>query len=369
MKLCLDIQSALGQTAGVGRYTRMLARHLAAQRGMDELMLFHFDFNRKGSGLTLPGVQQRAVRWVPGRLVQYGWQTLQFPPFDWFSGPADVYHFPNFIRPPLRRGRSVVTIHDAAFLRFPETLEEKNFRYLSRHILHTVRSSDAILCVSAFTARELEELMAVPSRKLHVIPPGLTTDIRRADDASIAAIRRKRELDRPYLLSVGTLEPRKNYPFLIEVFERLDFDGDLVIAGMKGWKTESILARHEASPRRDRIRFLEFVGDDELPALYSGAELFVMPSMYEGFGFPPLEAMQCGTPVLSAATGSLPEVLGDAAVMLEGFDAVAWADTIEGLLGDSARRAALIAAGARQASAYTWEKTAQRTWQVYRSLA
>lgn len=369
MKVCLDIQSALARRAGVGRYTRMLGEHLAGQRGNDDLAFFYFDFKRTGCDFAPPGVQQRAIRWIPGRFAQNAWKRFNAPPFNWFSGPADVYHFPNFIRPPLTRGNSVVTIHDAAFLRFPETIEAKNYRYLSSKIKGTTERADAIICVSAFTARELEERLGVPPDRLHVIPSGLDAATRRAGPDAIAALRKQRQLDRPYLLSVGTLEPRKNYPFLIDVFDRLDFDGDLVIAGMKGWKTEAIFARRDAAKRRDRIRFLEFVGDDELIALYSGAELFVMPSLYEGFGFPPLEAMQCGTPVIAAATGSLPEVLGQAAVMIHGFDVDAWAHAMASLLADPSRCAALGTAGMNHASTYTWERTAQQTWALYRSLA
>ncbi len=369
MNVCLDIQSALAQRAGVGRYTRMLAEHLAAGRGDDQLALFYFDFKRVGCDFAPAGATQKAVRWIPGRYVQQAWKRLQAPPFNWFSGPADVYHFPNFIRPPLRRGKSVTTIHDAAFLRYPETLETKNYRYLTNHIRRTTERSDAIICVSAFTARELQELMGVPADRLHVIHSGLDKNNRRASPEAIASMRKNRKLERPYLLSVGTLEPRKNYPFLIDVFDRMDFAGDLVIVGMNGWKCDPIHQRRDASTRRDRIHFLRFVPDNELAALYSGAELFVTPSLYEGFGFPPLEAMQCGTPVVAAATGSLPEVLGDAALTIQGFDPENWKSAIESLLSDETRKRAFSAEGARRAASYTWDHTARQTWQLYRSLA
>ena len=368
MKVCLDIQSALAQRAGVGRYTRQLAEQLATSRGADELSLFYFDFKRRGCDFAPAGIEQRAVTWMPGRFVQKAWKTIGFPPFDWFSGRADVFHFPNFIRPPLARGHSVVTIHDAAFLRFPETIEAGNYRYLTRCIKATVERSDAIICVSAFTARELEELLGVPSDRLHAIPSGLSPHHHRATEPEITGMRDRLKLDRPYLLSVGTLEPRKNYPFLVEVFEQLDFDGDLVIAGMKGWKTDGLLERCQSSPKRARIRLLEYVAEPDLAPLYSGAALFVIPSLYEGFGFPPLEAMQCGTPVVSAATGSLPEVLGDAAVLVNGFDLAAWTAAVTSALTDTTHRATLIERGYRQAAAYTWERTAQQTWAVYRSL-
>ena len=368
MNVCLDIQSALAQRAGVGRYTRMLAEHLPPLKGADALRLFYFDFKRRGCDFAPAGVTQTSVRWIPGRIVQKAWKTLHVPPFDWFAGRADVFHFPNFIRPPLQRGRSVVTIHDAAFLRYPETIEAANYRYLTSSIKRTVERADAIICVSAFTARELETLLSVPSSKLKVVPSGLASHHQRADDAMIGHMRKRLQLDRPYLLSVGTLEPRKNYPFLISAFEQSAFDGDLVIAGMKGWKTDGIFECRNRSPRRERIRLLEYVEERDLSALYSGAELFVMPSLYEGFGFPPLEAMQCGTPVVSSAEGSLPEVLGDAAVLIREFDKEHWAGEIDRLLGDREYRDELTRRGRQQAALYTWERTAAMTWDIYRGL-
>ena len=261
-----------------------------------------------------------------------------------------------------------MTIHDAAFLRFPQTIEAKNYRYLTNCIKHTVERSDALICVSAFTAQELGELLSVPAEKLRVIPSGLSPHHQRAPDSDIQKMRQRLQLDRPYLLSVGTLEPRKNYPFLIDVFEKLSFDGDLVIAGMKGWKTDGIFEKRNHSPRRDRIRLLEYVDEKDLAALYSGADMFVIPSLYEGFGFPPLEAMQCGTPVVSASTGSLPEVLGESARFISSFDRDEWVNAINQLLNDSGERKQLIQRGTAQAAQYTWERTAQMTWDVYRSL-
>ena len=176
-------------------------------------------------------------------------------------------------------------------------------------------------------------------------------------------------LERPYLLTVGTIEPRKNYPFLVDVFEQLDwFDGDLAIAGMPGWRMQPIVERLHGSPRAGSIKWLRYVDDGDLPALYAGAELLVFPSFYEGFGFPPLEAMACGTAVVSSRGGSLGEVLGEAALTLEQFDAAAWCDAIRRVLEDSNLRAGLVKAGREQAASYRWQETAARTWDVYRKV-
>ncbi len=370
MRVTIDIQAAIAQRAGVGRYTKLLVEHLGPLAGSDELGLFYFDFQRKGIPFPVAGAQQKAVHWCPGRFVQKAWKTLNFPPFDWFAGAADVYHFPNFIRPPLTRGKSVVTIHDVSFLRFPETTEERNLRYLTTQIRRTTELANAIITDSVFVAREIHERLGTPRDKVFPIPLGLSPSMTRPTTESIAATRKALGLQRPYLLMVGTIEPRKNIPFLVELFERLDsFDGDLVIAGMRGWKYEPILERIRTSSKAARIRHLDYVDEAALPGLYAGAELFVFPSLYEGFGFTPLEAMACGTPVISSNTGSLPEVLGDAAVLVDSFDADAWTAQVSRLLAETAHKTEQVSRGLRQASRFRWQTAAEETWKLYRRLA
>jgi glycosyltransferase involved in cell wall biosynthesis len=367
--VCLDIQSAISQRAGVGRYTKLLVEHLAVQPPADtSLGLFYFDFQRKGVPFAPAGTAQRACRWIPGRYVQKAWKTVGWPPFNWFAGPADVYHFPNFIRPPLSRGASVVTIHDLAFLRLPETIEERNLAYLTAQIRQTVQRANAIITVSRFTARELQELLAVPAARVHAVHSGLDPAMHVPAESDVRDLRRRLNLPGPYLLTVGTLEPRKNIPFLLEVFERLEkVEVDLVIAGRRGWKYEPILARLQQSPRRARIHLVEDLDERDLPALYGGAELFVLPSLYEGFGFPPLESMACGTPAVVSTGGSLPEVCGDAAVVIPEFDAALWAQEIRALLEAPGRLDALCQRGFSHARGFSWAETARQTWQVYQA--
>ena len=368
MKVCIDIQSAIAQRAGVGRYTKHLVEHLSYLRGSDQLNLFYFDFKRRGVPFPVEGAQQTVVRFLPGRYVQAAWRSLSWPPFDWLAGSADLFHFPNFIRPPLTRGKSVVTIHDVSFLRFPETLEEKNYRYLTSKIKETVEKADAIITDSAFVGQELSDHFPEACSKIFPIHLGLDEHVARPDAEQVVQTKKELKLDRPYLLAVGTLEPRKNISFLVDVFERLSFDGDLVIAGGRGWKYEPILQRIQNSKKANRIRYMEYVEERHLASLYAGAELFVFPSLYEGFGFTPLEAMVCGAPVVSSAGGSLPEVLSDAAVIIPGYDVGEWSGAVNTLLGDSGRRDQLRRKGFAQARLYTWQATAKKTWDVYRQI-
>lgn len=368
MKICIDIQAAIAQRAGVGRYTKSLVEHLAKEtNGSDELSLFYFDFQRQGMPFPVPGAEQRACRWIPGRFVQQAWKRISFPPYPLFAGKADIYHFPNFILPPLKGAKSVVTVHDLSFLRHPETTEERNLAYLTSKIHDTVQRADAIITDSHFSAREIEELLRVPSEKIFPIHLGLNHSTRTASAEEVEKTKRELKLERPYLLTVGTLEPRKNIPFLIDVFEKMNHpDLELIIAGMPGWKYEPILERMEQSSAN--IRYLRYVEEEHLVPLYAAAEMFVFPSIYEGFGFPPLEAMTCGTPVFSSAAGPLPEVLGNAAAFGTAFDADAWADEITALLNDTPRREQLRQNGYEQIKKFSWQQCARETREVYRKV-
>lgn len=370
VNVCLDIQPAVAQRAGVGRYTRALVEHLGEDRGGDALRLFFFDFQRRGLTFATPGLSQQALRWCPGRFAQKSWKALHWPPFNWLAGRADVYHFPNFIIPPLTYGRAVVTVHDVSFLRYPDMAEAKNLAYLKARMADTIRRADAIITDSRFSAGEIVELLKADSAKVFPIHLGVTDHVSLPGTEAVTELRRARGLTRPYLLTVGTLEPRKNTAFLTRVFEAMTgFDGDLVIAGMRGWKYEPILECLRASKRAGAIRYLDYVSNEELNALYAGAELFMFPSIYEGFGFPPLEAMVCGAPVMASTAGSLPEVLGNGALLIAEFDEERWAGAAMRLLSDSAKRRDLIEKGRAWAARYTWRETARKTWDIYRKVA
>ena len=371
MKVCIDYQPAVTQRAGIGRYTRVLAGELLKTKSPDDdVRLFYLDFFRRGV-VDIPGATATPSRILPGAILQRLWRVVGFPPFDLLSGPADVFHFTNFLRPPLRRGRSVVTIFDMSFERFPQFAEAKNLRNLRRGIRRTAAKADAIITISDFSAREIAELLPESRGKLFPIPLGISPDFAPASEEAVADLRAKAGLERPYILAVGTVEPRKNLKFLVDVFEQMGGDSvleglDLVIAGMPGWRCEDILQRFETSSRADRIHYMRYVPDGSLAALYTGAAVLAVPSHYEGFGFPPLEAMACGTPVVSSAGGSLPEVLGDAAVIVPDFDPAAWKAALGRAANDGDLRAGRIEKGFARAATYRWLRTAEETWKVYR---
>ena len=371
---CLDFQPAVAQGAGIGRYTRQLARELLPALAPDErLRLFYCDFRRRAPADPVPGAEARAFRLLPGAALQKAWTAFGAPAFDRLAGAADVFHFTNFVPRPVRRGRVAVTIHDMSFERFPDFAEARNRAYLHANVARGAARADAILTDSEFSKREIEELLPAARGKVRAVPLGVSPDFRPAAAERVAAAKAALGLERPFLLDVGTVEPRKNLTFLVDVWERLAPEGfDLVVAGAPGWRCGPIFERFAEAGRRfpGRLHYVRYVPDGTLDALYTAAALFAIPSHYEGFGFPPLEAMACGTPVLSSDGGSLPEVLGAAAAVVRGFDADEWAAAALRILHEGpAERAARTAAGRARAASFTWERCARETLAVYRGLA
>lgn len=372
MHLCLDYQPAVAQRAGIGRYTRMLAKHIAPFFGTgDRLRLFYLDFFRKAEPPDCSsGAEANPWRILPGAILQQLWKRGLPPAFDTIAGDADLYHFTNFIIPPVsKKAKAVVSIFDMSFMRYPQCAEAHNLAYMTSRIGKTIERADAVITISKFSTDETIEFFPAAAGKTFNIPLGLDQSLSAPEADKITETKKRLGLNRPYILSVGTLEPRKNYTFLVEAFEKLDRnDVDLVIAGMPGWQCEPILEKITKSPRASQIKYLKYVADTDLAALYAGAEVFALASLYEGFGFPPLEAMLCGTPVVSSNGGSLPEVLGDAADIVTSFDAELWAMALNKMLGDSARRESFRSRGLARASIYKWENTASATFNVYKKV-
>lgn len=369
MRICLDIQPAVAQSAGIGRYARHLMTALARSLSPDELTAFYFDFRRHAHLSNGANGYERPFRALPGAFVQWAWKRLDWPPADRLAGKADLYHFTNFILPPVSRGRTVVTIHDMSFMRYPQFAERRNLAYLRHALPRTIDRADAILAISRFSADEVATFYPDAANRIHATPLGIDATFSPPAADAVKATRERLGLQRPYILSVGTVEPRKNYTFLVDIMERLRaFDGDLVIVGRAGWHCAPILRRLTESTVSARIHHLTGIADGDLPALYAGADAFVTTSHYEGFGFPPLEAMACGTPVVASTGGSLPEVLGDAALLIDGFKCEEWVDKLTAFLDNPDSRATYVQRGRARVARFTWDATAEQTLAVYRSL-
>jgi len=287
---------------------------------------------------------------------------------------VDVFHSPDYVLPPVRHGKAVVTVHDLSFLRYPEGAEPKLRRYLSNAVPRAASRADLVLADSENTRNDIIELLGTSPDKVEVLYPGVDGSFRPVqDDGLLARARAVYGLDFPFILTVGTLEPRKNHVLLLDAYAALrevpDVPHKLVIAGRKGWLCEGVFRRVEELSLEEDIIFLGFVSDEDLPALYRLADVFVFPSLYEGFGLPPLEAMACATPVIASDTSSLPEVVDDAGLLVRPDDPAVLADTIRRVLNDRGLREDLVRRGVSQARKFTWQRTGDRLLRLYRRFA
>lgn len=284
----------------------------------------------------------------------------------------DVLHSPDFIPPQRRRCRSVITVHDLGFLIYPDSVTDESRRYYGQ-LEDAVRSTDAIIAVSEQTRRDMATLLGVPPRRVDVVYHGVDRCFGPASDGgALQAFRRRRNLPERYFLFVGTIEPRKNLGFLLDAyqaaFEHTPPEGKphLLLAGQRGWRCDDIFERLDGPQCRATVRHCDGFDTGDLVQLYQGALALVLPSLYEGFGFPALEAMACGTPVVCSAVSSLPEVVADAALSLAPDDAPAWTGALRQLADDATLRAELSRKGIERARLFDWRRTAGQTLAVYR---
>ena len=312
------------------------------------------------------------------------WHRLRLPiPVEWFTGPVDIFHSTDFVLPPVRQARTILTVHDLTFMRLPECAEAGLRAYLNKVVPRSIEQADLVLADSQSTENDLIELLGVSLDKIEVVYAGVERRFRPMEgEIALQRVRERYGLDFPFILSLGTLEPRKNFTGLIEAYAlmrgrragfhtcqgRGDRELKLVIAGGKGWLYDGVFARVEELGLEGKVIFPGFVADEDLPALYNLAELFVFPSLYEGFGLPPLEAMACGTPVVTSDRPSLPEVVGEAGLMVEATDSEELAEAMERVLTDENLRREMREKGLKQAKKFTWEAAAEKLLDVYERL-
>jgi glycosyltransferase involved in cell wall biosynthesis len=368
MRVGLDATPLLGPRTGVGQYVARLVEALAASGELAELRLVPFTW--RGAGGLGPAVAAaeaaggtRVVvrrRRVPARPLREAWARAHWPPVEWFSGPVEVFHATNFVAPPARRARLVVTIHDLTYLRYPEMVTAASARY--RELVPAGLDRGAIVCTpTTAVAAEVVDTYRLPSDRVVVTPLGVGERWLRAeppDGAWLAA----RGLPERYLLFVGNREPRKNLATLLAAYRELLAERSpppLVLVGPPGWGEEPDLA----SLPPGSVLTPGYLGDQELPRVVAGAAALACPSWYEGFGLPALEALACGTPVVAGDLPALREVLGDQAELVDPGDAgalaAALAKAVEGG-GEAARQARRA-----HAAGFTWDLCAEATLQAY----
>ncbi len=401
MRVGIDYTPAIRQGAGVGRHTRSLVGELLEKAPANtEFVLFY-----AGGGMThqqqnylynlearhLPNVDLVKLPFSEPSLTRF-WQRLRLPvPLEWVArvenpfpypnklGKLDVVHFPDFVRTPHRFGKDIVTIHDLSFIVVPECAEEGLRRYLTAAVPRAVRKADRVIVVSESIKSELIQRLNVPPGKISVVYNGVGPQFKPIADREVLEETRSRlGLPDQFALFVSTIEPRKNIARLVEAWAQVKATPEgkerkLVLAGRRGWLYEPIFRRITELNMQDEVVWLDFVPDADLPALYNLADLFVFPSLYEGFGIPPLEAMACGTPVITANNSAFPEVFEGAALLADALDVKAIADLIITVFrshdGDKRLVTEMQTSGLERAKQFTWERAAASTLKIYQELA
>lgn len=363
MRIGIDARLVHYRRAGIGQYILRLTHALAAQDDVNEYEVFQ-NWRDRTQLVDAPNFRRRTL-WTPSHHPRERTAIS----VELLRHTLDVFHSPDFIPPRRLRARSVITIHDLAFLLYPRFLTPTAARYYGQ-IDPASRSAAHIIAVSQSTKRDITRLLGIPEDRVSVIheaaPPG-TRPLDREE--ARRRVESRYGLSGKLILFVGTAEPRKNLPTLLAAYSKLRDNyknhARLVVAGDKGWLTEEVDAALERYKLRNAVSFVGEVTDDELRWLYNAAEVLALPSFYEGFGLPPLEAMASGTPVIVSNVSSLPEVVGDAGILVTPADVDEWAAALYRVLNDENKRAEMAAKGLKRAALFSWERAARETMAVY----
>jgi glycosyltransferase involved in cell wall biosynthesis len=365
-RLCvaIDATSLLGKPTGVGQVSARLIEALAAR---DDLELAAFAITWRGRhdlDTRVPANVRPATRRFPARLTRLLWPRRTYPKVEHWTGACDVVHATSFVAPP-SDAPVLLTVHDLTFVRFPEMCSGDTLTYPTL-IDKAVERGAVLHTYSDYIAAELREHLRLPAELVVRVYPGLA-----ATAGGDAASGRRLAGAARYVLALGTIEPRKNLPMLVRAFDEVAAADDqvrLVIGGPDGWGVEEFEAACAAAANGDRITRLGYVDDRQRRDLLAGAAVLAYPSIYEGFGHPPLEAMQAGVPVVASSAGALVEVLGDAALLPDPTDATAIGAALSRALTDAELRAELIRKGHERTQRYTWERAGGDFAALYRKI-
>ncbi|TFH31897.1 MAG: glycosyltransferase family 1 protein [Deltaproteobacteria bacterium] len=371
-RVYIDVRPLLeSHYSGVGRYVQGLL--LALQESLREAPLqgisFHFLTPVSGNTDRLetfdPTLFKTARLPISHGAMNYLVERGIFPPLDLFL-PKGLFVFTNYTDIPTIRSDSIAFVYDLSFIVVPEFVDPVNRKFLARRVPSTVRKSKAVVTISESSKNDISGRFGVDPEKIFIVHPSIDRrKFRRATPEAVEVVKKKYGIDGEYLLFVGNIEPRKNISGIMEAYKRLGSGlrdrNRLVLVGSSGWLNEEIfLAIREYQSKGYRIILPNsHVADDDMPALYSGATLFLLPSYYEGFGIPLLEAMACGTPLLTSRNSSLPEVAGDAAIYVDPENPADIAAGIESVLTDERFRRSLVEKGIEQCARFSWRKSAE----------
>jgi glycosyltransferase involved in cell wall biosynthesis len=358
--VAMDATPLLGVRTGVGESVAGFMAAVATDPDLDVVGYALSATAGDALGEQLPA-SVRAGRRIPipaGALLRT-WVRFDHPAVELWSGPVDVVHGTNFVVPPSRKAARLVTVHDLTPVRFPELCSPTSLRYPDL-IRRAIRGGASIHTVSHSVAEDVIDHFHIERDRVYVIHNGL---------APLPPPLRREDAEPPYMLAIGTVEPRKGLTDLVAAFDRIADslpDIHLKIAGPPGWGEEALAAAFRSARHRERIRRIGW--SDDRSSLIAGARLLAYPSLYEGFGLPPLEAMSLGVPVVATTAGAIPEVVGDAAALVAPRDVPALAEALLMVAEDATTRERLIALGAERVRLFSWQRAGQQLAQLYRTL-
>lgn len=370
--IVVDVSAAVNVKAGLGRYAESLTTALAAAHP-DQIALFA---NYAGTPATIPA----SLAGLPHQTVQLGykpWRTLVLAGqvigvgFDSLVPGAQLFHATEHLLLPLHRIPTVLTVHDLIYRLFPQHHKRLNYWYLNLAMPLYVRRANAIIAVSHATKQDIVGHYHVPPEKVHVVHEAASSRFGSQSSERIADVRSRYSLPERYLLAVGTIEPRKNLDRLVAALAKLRQDDPglrLVVVGALGWLYQGFFRALEEYGQVDAVLLPGYVPDEDLSAMYTGATITVLASLYEGFGLPILEAMACGSPVVCSDRGSLPEIGGEAIRTFDPENVTVMVETLRTVLSDRDLQTEMRVAGVRRARTFSWERAARETWAIYEKV-
>jgi len=375
IRVGVNATALLSPRTGIGKYVFLLGKEFLASGEISPRFFYANHWSDELRQDPLPNIA--SIKSVIKKIVPHPYVVSRLATQAFFGAglrkdPVDLYHDPNYLAYRFR-GPTVITVHDLSWIRHPDTHPKDRLKVMDRYFPSSLERSSAIITDCKFVKEELVEVFGVSPGKVHSVPLGVSSLFRPVASHECQETLAEHGLEYGhYFLSVGTLEPRKNIPTLIDAFSKLPQEVQkgypLVLVGMRGWLTSSIEAKMRPLVEKGLVKALGFVADAQMPMLYSGAAAFIFPSLYEGFGLPPLEAMACGAPVIVSNSSSIPEVVGDAGVSLDPMDVDGIAEAMCRMVDDYAWRMECSVKGVQRASSFSWQRTGSETIAVYRHV-
>lgn len=369
MRIGFDVSHIQKNRAGIGRHALQLIKALLAEDKTNEYVLhgWSFGIDKDAISLLANSRTKLSIARIPGDVKRFYWNKLRTPNIEKLIGNIQLFHSSDPLLPPTN-ARTICTVHDLAYKKFP-MLFERQVVECDEFVKQSVHVADAVIVPSQQTRLDLVEMMGMDESKIHVVnlpPDGIFSSTKTNSDASV---KEKFLLARPYILFVGTIEPRKNIPSIVKAFESVPDRVDLVLVGKKGWHTEESFRAIHSSAEKTRIHYLEYVTDEELASLYRQALCFVYPSLYEGYGFPILEAMASGIPIITSNNSSMREIADGVALLVSPSSVEELAEAMNMLVADEVRRVEMRQRGMQIVQQYTAEGAAKSVLKIYSSIA